>query len=367
MEHREPPPMVAGDSRTRSVASTASDRLALPPPARPHPNRLEMVRRRAILWLAIVLGVVLCSYLVYVAARAARSWLGDQPEYQLAFREILLEPPPPSWYRGGPSGFLEDVRRRARMPETISPLKLKEADLKQAFKQSPWTQKVESVSYPPLGVTVRLAYLRPVALVETSGGHAYLVDSSAVILPQEDVDTEISRLVKEHKLIEINGVGLSDPQDPKAGLAWRPRPGAADVAPGNERIPAAAKLAGFLLERIRSVDLARQRALAIRYINPMDREGRGLFLVNDDGTSILWGAAPGEEVPGSLGAEVKWGILRDWSEQGKAKPIPNDDYWEITPAGVVHQTFPGNRASESAAIRPVRRDQATIPARASGQ
>ena len=368
MEHREPPHAGAEDPRPRSVAPAGPDRLALPSPGPVRKGRIGIDRTRPRMAALILLGLLVCSYLAYLGGRNAHSWLGEQPPYQVPFESIVLDPPPPAWYRGGQAGFLREVRRASRMPETIPVLGLKEDELKRAFENnSPWIEKVQRVHYRPLGVTVRPVYRRPVALVETSSHHVYLVDASGIILPHQDLDTDLGRFVKDRGLLEINGVGLSDPWDPRPGLAWQPGPGATDAVPGNELIPAAARLAGFLIEHIRSLDVTSQHALGIRYINPMDPLGRGLFLKNDEDTPILWGPAPGEEGPGSLTAEEKWEKLREWSKRGRPKPIPTDDYWEITATGLVHRPWIRTPASGSSLVRPSRRDDATIPAKRSGQ
>lgn len=368
MEHREPPPIRAGDSRPRSVAPDESDRFPFPPLGLPRPARVGSDRRRMAIGAALLLAAITGLSLAYLAARAARSWLADQPSYQIPFRDIVLDPPPPSWYRGGSAGFLEDVRRLAGMPESIPVLGLKEDELKRAFEaSSPWVEEVTRIVYRPLGLAVHLVYKRPVALVVTSSKRPYLVDASAVILPSEDVDEELFRFAENRGLIKINGVGLADPKDPRAGIPWQPRPGAADLAPGNGRIPAAARLAGFLLERMQSIDRGHEPALNIRYINPMDSESRGLFLLNEEGASILWGQAPGEEPPASPTAEEKWEMLVKWSRQGKNQPIPTEDYWEIKSTEVVHQIFQKPPAPGSARTAPIRLDGETIPAKATGQ
>jgi hypothetical protein len=313
--------------------------------------------------LVILVGVCI----VYLSAGAARSWLGDQPAYQLPFREIVLDPPPPSWYRGGSFAFLEDVRRRARMPETIPLLKRNEVKLERAFEQSPWTEEVQRITYQPLGVTVRLAYRRPVALVEAASGRVYLVDPQAVILPQDDLDTEIKQFVRAQGLIEINGRRLADPREPKPGITWQPLPGAADAAPGNDRIPAACRLAGFLVDRMRSIDRVREAALSMRFINPMDLNGRGLFLKNDQSTYILWGEAPGEESPGNLTAEEKWGNLKAWSSGGNTHTEKESDYWEITSSGMILRSYARHPPTDSARVSQPLKDRATIPAKGSGQ
>jgi hypothetical protein len=307
------------------------------------------------------------SSLAYLGARAARSWLGAQPEYRLPFQAIKLDPPPPSWYRGGAAAFLDDVRQRSRMSDTIPLLNLTEKELDRAFQQSPWVEAVERVSYAPLGLTVRLAYCRPVALIETVSDRDYLVDARAVILPHDDLNTDVKRFVQEQGLIEINGRGLAGPRNPKPGIPWQPRPGAIDAASGNSQIGAAARLAGFLLNQMDSVNRAREPALSIRFINPMDAIGRGLFLLNDESTYILWGEAPGNEGPGSPTASEKWEKLREWSRRGNTRLETRKDYWEITSAGVLRMTFGKQSAPESARAAPPRRDGETIPARTSGQ
>jgi hypothetical protein len=324
-------------------------------------------RSRTTLWLAIVLVVLLCSSLVFLASRTARSWLAEQPEYQLPFESIALDPPPPSWYRGGRTGFLEDVRRRSKMLDPIPLLSLKEAELKRAFERSPWTEEVRTVLYPPLGLTVRLTYRRPVALVEVSDTEKYVVDESAVILPQEDLSGDFETIDKVSRLIKIKGRGLSGPLTPISGLVWKPKAGATDLAPGNALIPAAAKLARFLGDKMRSIDKARDPALEIRDINPMDTEGRGLFLWNVRDTIILWGEAPGEEPPGSLTAEEKWERMREWSRRDQSKSISQDDFWKITPAGLERKVVTEHPSPESARVVTPLRDHATIPARTSGQ
>jgi hypothetical protein len=253
------------------------------------------------------------------------------------------------------------------MLDPIPLLSLKEAEVKRAFERSPWTEEVRRVLFPPLGLTVRLAYRRPVALVEVSDTEKYLVDESAVILPKEDLNGDVESINEECRLIKIKGRGLSGPLKPTSGLVWKPKAGATDLAPGNAQIPAAAKLAGFLGDKMRSIDEARDPALEIQYINPMDTEGRGLFLWNVRDTIILWGEAPGEETPGSLTAEEKWERMREWSRRDQSKSISPDDFWKITPAGLERKVVTEHPSPESArVVRPLR-DRATIPARTPGQ
>jgi hypothetical protein len=360
MEHRDPPRSAAEDPRTGAVAQGVQGRLGPPPMALPRPIRRRFDRRRMRLavWLA---SSLIGAGLAYRAGVAAVDWLGDQPAYQVPFRSIVLDPPPPAWYRGGSAAFLENVRQRAKMPEAIPLLKYNDRELQNVFKLSPWTQEVLKISYPPLGLTIRMNYHRPVAVVVTSSHQEYLVDQSAIILPLEEVDRE--RLEQDHDLIRIKGDGLLDPLDPQPGIVWKPRAGLADIADGNLHIADAAEVACFLAEKSRSLDKAGNSALDIRYINPMDpdQDYRGQFLWNAESTYILWGEAPGKEGPKSLGAEKKWEKLCEWSRTQKNRILPIGDYWEITAGGVipVHPTQP---VSESARMSRPARDRSTIRA-----
>jgi hypothetical protein len=338
MEHRDPPPDDAEDPRIRWAAPTGSVRLALSGPDAPPSGRLANARARSPIAIVILAVILLGSYLGFLAFRAAVVWLGDQPAYQLRFVDIRLDPPPPPWYRGGSDAFLQDVRRRARMPERFSLLGLKAEELKRAFVCSPWIEEVLGITYRPLGVTVRLAYRRPVALVEITPVEKYPIDESAVILPLEGLDLDPAGVNSEPVLLTIKGLGLSAPQDPRPGIEWKPRAGTTEIAPGNAHISASAKLAGFLKEKMAGIDRMANPGLNFLYINPMDpaEKYRGLFLWNhDERTYVLWGEAPGEERADELRAEEKWVKMVEWSRTEKQRTLPEGRFWRIVRSGLI--------------------------------
>jgi hypothetical protein len=303
------------------------------------------------------------SYLGILALRAAVAWLGEQPAYQIPFREIQLDPPPPSWYRGGREAFLEDVRHRARMTERFPLLGMKPGELKRVFERSPWTEEVRGIVYRPLGVIVRLAYRRPVALIEVSPAEKYLIDESAVILSREGAEEEVERFAKQHLIIKIKGAGLAPPQEPEPGIEWKPRPGITDLAPGNGRIRSAAKLACFLAEMLRTTDLNSHPGLGFRSINPMDdaKDYRGLFLWNDDDqTYLLWGEAPGEERNGELKAEEKWAKICAWGQSAKRRTLPDGFFWMIDESGLVPDGANRRPPASARSGRPTRDRQAIL-------
>lgn len=245
-------------------------------------------------------------------------------------------------------------------------LKLKKEGIRRTFERSPWTKAVERITRQPLGLSVRLIYRAPVAFVHVNDNERYLIDESAVILPLEDVDLEAGGFDEKHGFLTIQGLGLSGPLDPTPGHEWKPKPGVGDAAPGNERIPGAARLAGFLETKMKSIDRVREPALDIRIINPMDREGRGFFLWSSS-IVIQWGDAPGEQRSGELMPDEKWVILAEWARRGPVKSDPKQDFWKITREGMKQKIVNERPSPESAGIPAPRRDGATIPAKVSGQ
>jgi hypothetical protein len=348
MEHREPPGTIVEDRARRSAAETVPRQLEAPRPEPTGPGRPEIGRTRAAIAVSIVIGALVGLYLVYRAVNASQDWLAEQPAFQLDFTAIELDPPPPTWYRGRTARFLEEVRRLSGMPERIPVLKLRKAELAHVFEHSPWTEDVLKVAYPPLGVTVQLAYRRPVALVYVSPSERYLIDASAVIVPKEDVDRDLDGFVKQQPLITIMGAGLAAPRNPRPGLEWKPAAGASELAQGNVQIPAAARLAGFLTTKLQTIDRDRNHALNFLYINPMDddRPYRGLFLWNpDEKVYVLWGNDPVEEDPAGANAEEKWRKICAWSRTMKRRSLQDGYYWEIVGTGLVARGGPRPPAS----------------------
>ncbi|MHB1558711.1 MAG: cell division protein FtsQ/DivIB [Isosphaeraceae bacterium] len=374
MEQRQPPRIPPEDPRLPSRAAgpaggPSPGPLALPAPARaPAPSRSSAAMRRRLLLAAGVLGgAILAAYAAHRARPALDSWLGDDPRYQIPFRSIVLEPPPPGWYRGGASAFLDDVRRRSRLPDPVPVLKLQPGELLHAFQLNPWTEAVR-IEYPPTGAVVHVRYREPVAVILTQDGDRYLVDGKAVILPSEDLDCKLEEFERRHQLIRIEGRGLAGPDRDTPGLTWEPRPGVVDTAQGNGRILGAVRLARFLRRKMDEAGPSHSPTLRVTHINPMDsdpRENRGLFIYLRSSTCIQWGAAPGDKDEGSPTAEEKWRILLDSQKSGELKPLPSNDFWKIDAAGLTHKH--GERRPESARAEGPARDRQTIRATGSGQ
>jgi hypothetical protein len=338
-EHPETPRIAYGDRRAEPRAADPNPQLSLPAPAGHRPVRADTYRR-----LIVALVISASGLLLWFIFRTTNAWLVAQPLYQLPFDQIEITPPP-EWIRGGRQAFLKSVQERAGISKPLPLLDLEKEQVKAIFLGSPWVASVR-VSRPPLGLSVELQYREPVAWVQVEGEkgtETHLIDWKSTILPRNDVDPEW--LKRRGPLVVIRGNGLLSPLDSQPGKIWKPKAGIADIAGGNLRIPSAAKLAGFLVEKMRTAGKSLTPALQIRRIDPTDSEGRGLFLRNGEDTWIVWGGAPGEESPEQPVADEKWAMLRLWSEQTADRRYPR--YWEITKGGLV-QARPRVRALDPA-------------------
>ena len=76
-------------------------------------------------------------------------------------------------------------------------------------------------------------------------------------------------------------------------------------------------------------------ALRIGEIIVTDFDDRGLFILNDEGQTIWWREAPGEERPGEPKAGEKWEMLRKWGESSKKRALPERDYWKFSATELV--------------------------------
>ncbi len=315
MDRRETPWIAAKDQATGEPA-----RLGGPPEPgaqAPRPRSPEWPRLLFGLVIALGLGstgLVLGNRLLGQAAH----WLGRQPAYQIAFREIELVDKPPPWFKGDDPAFLESVRKAAGMPERISTLETKPRELLAAFKEAPWVDDAIQAVYALGKIQVRLVYKRPVAYVQLEGGDQFLVDARATVLAPEDVDSE-----RLGPLVKILGVGLERPLDPRPGVVWKSAHGP------DPRIVAAAKLAGFLVQATRP-----QSPIQIPRIIVTDFVRRGLWVETDSGVVVWWRSAPGDEEPGEPPARLKWSMLTDWAGSRPPEPLPQDDYMAFSSKGL---------------------------------
>ncbi|MFI5461234.1 MAG: hypothetical protein ACHRXM_38000 [Isosphaerales bacterium] len=353
MEHREPPRIASGDRRFDGAIEEPGGgfRLRRFDPSR---DRRQLDFRRAgLLTLAAIAVLAGVIYVALRATRAAVGWLNHQSTYQLPFNQIHLATDPPAWYRGGAQEFLERVRLGAGEAEQISLLEVVPERLTLAFKKYAWVEEVVKVTYGPGRIVVDLRYRRPVASVDLPPGNPkQMVDDKGIILPTEDVDLD-----QLGKVIKITGEGLAAPSDPRPGVMWKAKASSSDMGEGDPRIQGAAKLAGFLRTETRAHEGLASPALHFLEIIVTDFARRGLFMVNDEGAEVCWGAAPGDERPGRLSAEQKWVMLLEWRQSTRSRFLKEGDYWEFTKKGLHHRCTHQGSPHAAAEVTEAGKDQ----------
>lgn len=243
----------------------------------------------------------------------AQAWLHRQSEYQIPFAAIELVPDPPRWIKSGRRGLLEEVRRRARLPESLPILECDLQRLAEDFqRESPWVRRVRRVLRPDRGhLRIELDYRRPIAQVRLETGGTVTVDADGVVLPPEDLDLRgLPSLViltgvipKGATVVPLSGKSLRiETGEPD------PPPGPDSESPGPARtFRAAARLAGFLTDAVATPAASRFRIpLTAIQANPS-----GLW-VESNGSLLRWGPLPGSEPPGERTDAEKWNMLLAW-------------------------------------------------------
>jgi hypothetical protein len=280
-------------------------RLIGPPEAKhlaPHRMVLGGVAAVGVLAVAAVLGTQ--------AARSVIAYVHAHPSYQLSFREVVLDPPPPPWFRGGASAFLEEVWSTPNEPRTFSTLDLDKNSLSLLFRNCAWVRKLSRITVGhPNRITVRLEYREPVAVASYPDGSEAWVDREGVLLPPDDIDREaLGPIVGLH--------GFPPPSEPRFGEVWsgaEPRWGTSQPEP---RAVEAAALAGFLRARLYDIaeSLPRKPSAVVQLHGT-----RGLVVqitygeVIPDSLLVYWGNDPlADAFVRDLGDHQKWTMLRDW-------------------------------------------------------
>ncbi|WZO96838.1 hypothetical protein EP7_003843 [Isosphaeraceae bacterium EP7] len=324
MDRRDPTPSGATEGRPGDGFRRRFSGLSRPAGVR-HIARARLIA-------AILLGLALFVALFAGGSRGLagiRAWLHGQDTYQIRFDEIELTPKPPPWIQSGARGILESVQRDGHWNRPISLLDPAEPEnLYRSFAlDSPWVERVVRVEPRfPRQLTVELRYREPVAYVSWKDPtENYVIDGDAVILPLDDLDrTATGPLPRIVTQTETKSSGppneVPRPYERKPGYPWKSPPDEADrpnstaVAKSGSMSPqlGAARMAALLRTHREDADKIAPTILMI-----FPDEGRGIFLSTADGTTILWGEAPGDERPGSHDAATKWRFLQEWvSRQG---------------------------------------------------
>jgi hypothetical protein len=254
---------------------------------------------------AIVVGLTVLFILVVAAVVIGwRQWgrsVVARPVYRLAVENIRITPSPP-WIR-------TDIRAEVVRDNALTDLSIFDKDVTirvyQAFELHPWIARVKRVSkHPPARLDVDLEYRRPVAWVEVPAGimpgnegGVVPVDADSVVLPSRDF-TEQN--LADYLWISVSGITPFG----QAGAPW-----------GDPRVAGAARIATLLEDCWRELQLTRIRVPSddtpARYDRPPIYE-----LETQQQRRIIWGHAPGIDVPGEPAVSVKRARLQRLAGEG---------------------------------------------------
>lgn len=267
----------------------------------------------------LVLGVLISSF-----AASARRWLEHQPAYQLSFSDIQLDPPPPPWYLGDRSVFLDRVHQAAGLKaESFPVLEIAPQELKRVFGLYCWVEQAKVEKRYPNHVTVKLEYRKPVATADNLQG--FLLDRNGVLLNANEVE----RAALPAPILIRN---LGTPYNPRAGENWKTGDPAKGPLETDLRVVNACQLSAFLQTAraaAKSASAERDPAFLAIYV----RKDGGLWVLWEKAW-IQWGSALGEERVGEPAPDAKWAAVRDWFQQHRPDEVVYPKYLAFTKSGI---------------------------------
>jgi hypothetical protein len=352
MDQREPP-------RTPPPAGRPTDPDAAEGPHAPSPRRFPRLAAppsaRRISWQRLAVGATLALGAAWLAGLAVRwgvAYVHAQPLYQLTYGEIVLDPPPPGWYRGGAGTFLDHVWQQSQHPKTFSLLDVEPDRLTLLFKRYAWVREVVRVEKRhPNRVIVRLEYREPVACDWKTGT---VIDRDGVILPVGDFDREaVSPLVG---LVEF-----SPSDETRPGLCWgRADPHHEGICLPDERVAVAARLADFLKPRLKSLSDVLPKKHVV-YVQDWDKQGLCVQVIADGSDALVFEWYEPDVPPAVLkkSPDEKWTMLCDWVRRSPPGDGRKWIYLKFTESGVAfhYEQLP---PPSSSALAPRTRPEQTI-------
>lgn len=248
---------------------------------------VTLVRAGGLRTMLVLVGTLVAVGGSYAAWRGVRTHVMATPEYWLTSEDIQITQTP-KWIR---VDIKADVARDAGLNERLTILDDDFAErIHQAFSLHPWVAEVTRVtkSYPA-SARVDLVYREPVAMVELPGGGLLPIDASGIHLPIGDfASVEIPHYPR---IAGLETTPLSD----TPGSEW-----------GDARVVRAAKVAAVLKPVWPQLNVTQIVPAGSDAQNVANLAGTTLFeLIGRDGTRILWGSPPGEELIGEVTAEEK--------------------------------------------------------------
>ncbi|PQO42450.1 hypothetical protein C5Y93_29430 [Blastopirellula marina] len=217
----------------------------------------------------------------------------SREEFLVAPRDIMITPPP-AWIH---TDILSDIDEKFKLPEKLD---LRDRELTNTiastFAMQPWIRNVQKVvKQYPSKILVEVEYRRPVAAVQVTYSYTdkqgvswtrdgkVPIDIEGTILPPKDFsETAIS----QYPQIVIDKKW----NDYSAGMQWQ-----------DTRVVDAAKIAAELLPYWKD--------LKLKQILLREEGGSHYELEMADNTRIVWGSAPGKELPQEAPAKHKVQVI----------------------------------------------------------
>ncbi len=229
----------------------------------------------------------------------------DRTFYSLKLNQIVISAQP-EWIK---SSVLKEVFESKKLERinTLDPSA--NADIASAFETHPWVKSATRVTKYGNTVTVDLVYRQPLAMIKVPYQESetgkwregfYPVDQFGVVLPVGDFTQD---QVFQFLLIDIENIDRTP-----TGMAY------ADI-----RVHQALKLAGYL-EGSGKRSLLGIQWLNVRRDNDVSSGKPWLLqLQTNDNRLVVWGHAPGEEMPTENSAERKIADLTNWLKVEREK------------------------------------------------
>ncbi|MEX0791609.1 MAG: hypothetical protein WD045_00630 [Pirellulaceae bacterium] len=283
---------------TRANPATPTNRIGLQSP----------VGRQ--LWLCVAVVAGFCIGSVALWNRHSER-VADNDNFLLSAAEIRITQQP-AWIHsdvraesiayGGLDEAI-DIRDR-RLTERVAT----------AFAAHPWIRQVHRVAKQyPAKVVVQVEYREPVAMVEViyDGARSLQpVDAEGIVLPTEDFAA--SQVLKYPRV----NVGLQMTSS-DAGQKW-----------GDARVTEAAEIASLLGAHWEELKLAR-----IALSDPSDSAEPAFVLETIAGDRIIWGSAPGRELPQETLAAQKVAVILDLATESAITQNQPDSQLDLRTAG----------------------------------
>lgn len=275
----EPPKPAPAPTPRKKLTKVAPPKPPEPPPP---PSFFVRLARAPALWATVwPLVFVIGTYLLW--QNWGRERVG-QEFYKLEPNLVRLNSPP--------EYVTQDIVANVFRTHQLDKLSLLDRNatvmISEALRTSPWVADVMRVEKASDGIVAQVRYRQPIATVRVISRHEavegqglFFVDNEAMLLPTEGFREAD---VRNYLQIEVENTYPS-------GNRF------SDI-----RVVAACEIAALLAEHRTTCDL-----VAIRLTNPMRtfNEPWLFVLIRANGSQVVWGSPPGEELDGEMAAAAK--------------------------------------------------------------